>query len=63
VGDLGFLDCHVWRARRTIAAPSYRVLLQVESTLVVEGPPAQRPREESPAVPVTRISAPRPAYH
>jgi hypothetical protein len=63
VTDLGFLDCHVWRARRTIAAPSYRVLLEIESAFIVDDAPAPRPREESPAVPVTRLSAPRPAYH
>jgi hypothetical protein len=63
VRDLGFLDCHVWRVRRTIAAPSYRVLLETESAFIVEDAPAPRLREENPAVPVTRLSAPRPAYH
>lgn len=58
MGDLRFLDCHVWRARRVIAAPSYKVLLNVEPRKLVEAllPRASSPQNE--ALPVTRLTTP-----
>jgi hypothetical protein len=56
VGDLRFLDCHVWRARRVIAAPSYRVLLNVEPRQLVEALLPRATGAETETLPVTRLT-------